>query len=109
MTPEGKIKLKVKLLLTLHEAYFHCVVQNGMGAPSLDFVGCHKGLYYSVETKAGNKQPTPRQELTIKEMRKAGAKVFVVTEVSGFEELERWLKEVQHEAKKHGGGNSSGA
>lgn len=106
MTPEGKVKANVKALLKERGAYWHCPVQNGMGAPSLDFVGCHKivitpemvgmeiGRYYSVETKAGSKQPTPRQELTINDMRKSGARVFVVNEFSGLEELEEWLKEV---------------
>ena len=90
-TPEGKVKNKVKALLKEHGAYWHCPVQNGMGAPSLDFIGCHRGAYYGVETKAGNKQPTPRQETTISEIRKAGGLAFVVNEVSGMDELREWL------------------
>ena len=90
-TPEGKVKDKVKKLLKLHGAYWHMVVQNGMGAPSLDFVGCHKGLFYAIETKAGNKQMTPRQEATAAEMRKANGKVFLVNEVEGLPDLENWL------------------
>ena len=61
-TPEGKVKEKVKKLLKAHGAYYHMPVQNGMGAPSLDFIGCHRGLYYGIETKAGNKQPTPARK-----------------------------------------------
>ena len=91
MTPEGKVKEKVKKLLKAHGAYYHMPVQNGMGAPSLDFIGCHRGLYYGIETKAGNKQPTPRQETTIGQIRAAGGLAFVVNEVSGLEELEAWL------------------
>ena len=94
MTPEGKVKEKVKRLLKQYGAYWHMPVQNGMGAPSLDFVGCFKGWYYAVETKAGNKGPTPRQEATIHQMELAGGKCFVVNEVSGLDELERWLKGV---------------
>jgi len=91
MTPEGKVKEKVKKLLKAHGAYYHMPVQNGMGAPSLDFIGCHRGLYYGIETKAGNNQPTPRQETTISQIRAAGGLAFVVNEVSGLEELEAWL------------------
>ena len=91
MTPEGKVKEKVKKLLKAHGAYYHMPVQNGMGAPSLDFIGCHRGLYYGIETKAGNKQPTPRQETTIAQIRAAGGLAFVVNEVSGLDELEAWL------------------
>lgn len=94
MTPEGKVKAKVKALLKRFGAYYHMVVQNGMGAPSLDFVGCHGGLFFSVETKAGNKDMTDRQKQTATEMRKAGAVVFLVNEVEGLTELEQWLQEV---------------
>lgn len=95
MTPEGRTKQKIKALLKQHGAYWHMPVQNGMGAPSLDFIGCHLGDFYAVEAKAGNKQPTPRQESTIAAMRAAGAKVFVVNEVSGMELLQQWLQEVR--------------
>lgn len=102
-TPEGKVKEKVKKLLKEHEAYWHMPVQNGMGAPSLDFVGCHRvlitpemvgrevGLFYSVETKAGDKDMTPRQKSTAASMERAGAKVFLVNELTGLQELEEWL------------------
>lgn len=91
MTPEGKVKAKVKDVLKKHGAYYHMPVQNGMGAPSLDFVCCHKGLYFAIETKAGNKQPTPRQETTINQIRLAGGLAFVINEVAGLSDLEDWL------------------
>lgn len=106
MTPEGKVKARVKALLKRFGAYYHMVVQNGMGAPSLDFVGCHEititpdmvgkklGLFFAVETKAGNKDMTDRQKQTASEMRKSGAEVFLVNDVEGLAELEQWLKEV---------------
>jgi hypothetical protein len=90
-TPEGKVKDKVKKVLKKYDAYWHCPVQNGMGSPSLDFVGCFNSKYYAIETKAGNKMPTPRQETTIAEMEAVGAKVFVINEVTGTTELEEWL------------------
>lgn len=90
-TPENKVKQKVRKLLDEYGAYRHSPVQNGMGAPSLDFVGCHFGRYYAIETKAGNKQPTPRQKLTIESIQAAGGKVFVINEETGTGELEEWL------------------
>jgi hypothetical protein len=92
MTPEGRVKEKVKRLLKRAGAYWHMPVQNGLGAPSLDFVGCHNGKFFAVETKAGTKQPTPRQAHTIETMQRAGAQVFVVNEVEGMPELEFWLE-----------------
>lgn len=96
-TPEGKVKNKVKEILKAFNAYWHCPVQNGMGAPSLDFVCCSNGYFFAIETKAGNKQPTPRQESTIADMNKAGGKTFVINELTGKQELEDWLKEISNE------------
>ena len=93
-TPEGKVKAKVKELLKQYDCYWHMPVQNGMGAPSLDFICCGKGKYFAIETKAGNKQPTPRQEQTIASIQRAGGKCFVVNEMSGMDRLEIWLKEI---------------
>lgn len=92
MTPEGKVKEAVKKVLKAHGAYWHCPVQNGMGAPSLDFIGCFMGRYFGIETKAPGKKPTPRQELTIKAIEDAGGKVFVID--GDCSELQRWLEEV---------------
>lgn len=89
MTPEGKVKERVKKVLKEYGAYWHMPVQNGMGAPTLDFICCHFGRYFAVETKAGGQQPTPRQELTIAAIRGAGGKVFVIDGDTA--ELERWL------------------
>ena len=43
MTPEGKVKVKVKNLLNAYGAYHFWPVQTGMGARTLDCLGCHNG------------------------------------------------------------------
>lgn len=91
MTPEGRVKEKVKQLLKRHGAYYHMPVQNGMGAPSLDFICCHEGRYFGVETKAANKTPTPRQLGTMRAIRESGGAAFLVNEETGLKELEEWL------------------
>lgn len=91
MTPEGVIKREVKKLLTVHDAYWHCPVQNGMGAPTLDFICCHNGLYLAIETKAGGKSLTPRQQQTSEHIRQAGGVVFVVDGDASLAPLEQWL------------------
>jgi len=93
VTPEGRVKEVVRKLLKKHGCYWHMPVQNGMGAPSLDFICCLNGHYFAIETKAGNKRPTPRQERTIGEIQRAGGRCFVVNEVEGLDALEAWLKE----------------
>lgn len=91
MTPEGRVKAKVKKLLAEHGAYYHMPVQNGMGKPTLDFVCCHRGRFFAIETKAGNKSYSERQKKTAEEMRAAGATVFLVNEVTELDELEDYL------------------
>ena len=91
-TPEGKVKDRVKKVLKAEGAYYHMPVQNGLGAPTLDFVGCHLGRFFAIETKPGNKQPTPLQELTMEDMRKAGGRVFLINDETGTTELESWLR-----------------
>lgn len=92
MTPEGRIKAKVKEVLKAHGAYWHMPVQSAYGAPSLDFIGCHRGRYYGIETKAGDKTPTKRQAGTMAAIENAGGKTFLINEVTGMQELEEWLK-----------------
>lgn len=108
MTPEGRVKKVVKEIL---KAYHPLVkgywpVQNGMGTPMLDYVGCCCGLHFEIETKANPTNTlTPRQELTKKEVEASLGKVFVIREVDGFEmrDLEEWLHRTVMQHKKKGG------
>ena len=78
MTPEGKVKEKVGKALTALGAYRFMPVQNGMGAPGLDFYCCIRGQFIAIETKAPGKKLTMRQELTAENIAQAGGKVFVI-------------------------------
>lgn len=102
MTPEGRVKAKVKSLLSGFSAYQHWPVQAGYGKPCLDCHGCHNGRYFAVETKAPGKRPTPRQEITIEEIQEAGGATFVIGlyktndskfPYSGMKELYEWLND----------------
>jgi hypothetical protein len=92
VTPEGKVKAMVKRLLEKHDAYWFCPVQNGMGAPGLDFMHIQiAGVpVFAIETKAPGEKPTVRQERTIKKIRAAGGTVFVID--GDTQELEQWLQ-----------------
>lgn len=98
MTPEGRVKARVKRVLDEHHAYWFCPVQNGMGAPGLDFMHIQiKGVpVFAVETKAPGKKPTVRQERTIDSIRKAGGVVFVID--GDTEEMELWIAAEQGDA-----------
>ena len=81
MTPEGKVKKAVRQVLDSVGAYYVMPVTGGygnQGAP--DFLVCHKGLFYGIETKAGKGKTTALQELNHKKIREAGGVALVVRE-----------------------------
>lgn len=104
---EERVKGRVKKLLKKYGAYYFMPVQSGFGAASLDFLGCHQGRFFAVETKAPGKHLTARQELIQQMIEAVGSEgiVFVIGEqfvpgevavtrkdtFSGMEALEGWL------------------
>jgi hypothetical protein len=91
-TPEGRVKTQVKRILKGYaNLWSHWPVQNGMGSPTLDCVGIYYGFGFAIETKAPGEKPTPRQELTIADIRAAGGPVFVIDGEAGYKQLEEWL------------------
>ena len=72
MTEEGAIKKKVRANIRASGGYVFSPVQMGMGSPTLDDLCCIGGKFVAIEYKAEGKIPTPRQLLTMKEIRKAG-------------------------------------
>jgi len=92
MTPEGKVKEKVKKLLRSYGVYWHMPVQNGMGAPSLDFICCVRSKYLAIETKTEGKELTPRQKATAKTIEDSGGTVYVVRNESDLSFVELYLK-----------------
>ena len=93
MTPEGRVKEKVKALLRRYGAYYFMPVQYGYGAPSVDFLVCHQGFFAAIETKAEGKKPTKRQALVLQEIAEKGGATFVIEGVDTFmfDRLEKWL------------------
>ena len=56
MTPEGKVKKKVKEYLQSIGAWYYMPVSNGMGRVGCpDILVCYKGLFLAFETKAPGK------------------------------------------------------
>jgi len=94
MTPEGKVKKLVRELLHKHDVYYFMPVQQGMGSPSLDFLCCHRGRFFAIETKGSNTSMTLRQRATAEAMENAGAAVFLVTPIMGYGVLQKWLEMV---------------
>ena len=94
MTPEGRVKAAINVILSqAKNVWWFMPVQNGMGKATLDYIGSHYGRAFAIEAKAPGKSLTPRQENTIRDMRKAGVTAFVVdgTDRHPIEPLMRWL------------------
>lgn len=117
VTPEGKIKKMVKAVLeefvvpnpepSIHlvtkgglqplyaqvpSLYQFWPVPNGIGASSLDCLVCYYGIFIAIEVKAdAKKKPTPRQLLTIQQIKDAGGIALVVYDQEGCDNLRNHL------------------
>lgn len=97
MTPEGRVKAKVKAMLKRLQSrmviYVDMPVPGGYGKSGLDFDIIAFGHAIRVETKAADKmgELTPRQRQTAIEMYKAGAAVFLISNDEGVRALESYL------------------
>ena len=91
MTPEGKVKDKVKKLLKKYGIYY-CMpmgtVWGKSGVP--DILACVYGQFVGIETKAGRGTCTKLQEIEQKNICNSGGLTFVVNENS-MDALDDWL------------------
>ena len=106
MTPEAKVKSDVQRYL--HEkgfiragsapkswpdpvqGWYFMPSQNGRGVTGIpDFVGCYKGRFFSVETKAPGKRnnTNANQDQRIKEIQRADGVALVVDDVEQLKEV----------------------
>ena len=84
MTPEGKVKKKVKEYLKEIGAWYYMPVSNGMGRVGCpDILVCYKGLFMAFETKAPGKikNVTANQEREIRDIVSANGLALVVDDV----------------------------
>jgi hypothetical protein len=103
MTPEGKVKQALKLMLKKYTAdvYVFMPVQAGYGAPGLDFHCVVHDRAFFVETKAPGGALTKRQMSTIKHLQKIGSTVFVLSNIAGIDALEKWLCKTISESSRN--------
>src|SRR5579859_5611707 len=101
MTPEGKVKAAVKKVLKPYVdrgvIWFDMPVPGGYGKPTLDFLLCVLGTFVAIETKAPGNKPTPRQEITISQIERAGGVVFVIDDVNATGPLAEFFKRIVNE------------
>jgi hypothetical protein len=93
MTPEGKVKNTIRDELKRIGAFFFFPATGGYGASGIpDVVGCHRGVLFGLEAKAGKGKPTKLQELQIRKINEAGGIALVVDETNA-PSIGAWLEE----------------
>lgn len=93
MTPEGKVKARVKSILTSLGAWYAMPLGTAFGKRGVpDFLVCYKGKFFSIETKAGRGKTTALQEYEMARIRDAGGVTFIINE-KNMEDLPRLMEE----------------
>jgi len=83
MTPEAKVKKKVKEILKDLGAYYTMPVTGGYGnSGAPDFIICIAGLFYGIECKANGGKATALQLKNHDDIRKAGGIAIIVDETN---------------------------
>ncbi len=94
MTPESKVKAKVKKILLDLGAYYSMPVTGGYGNSGVpDYLVCHNGRFYGIECKANGGKPTALQLKHLDDIRKAGGVALVIDETN----VETLRKEIENE------------
>ena len=94
MTPEAKVKAKVKRILAELGAYYAMPVTGGYGNSGVpDFLVCLRGRFYAIECKANGGKTTALQEKHLADIRGAGGVSLVVHEAN-VENLRKELENV---------------
>ena len=96
MTPEGKVKAKIKECLNKNGIWFCMPIGTGFGSSGVpDFICCWQGKFLAIEAKAPGRKTTPLQDGQIASIRGADGFALVVDDVST---LERFLMERKKDA-----------
>jgi Holliday junction resolvase len=95
MTPEAKVKARLKKQLNELGIYHFSPFQAGMGRAGIpDVIGCYRGVFVAFECKAGSNKPTALQEREMQAIREAGGYAHVINEdnVNDLQEILKWIK-----------------
>jgi hypothetical protein len=83
MTPEGKVKQKVKKYLTEMGCYYAMPATGGYGLSGTpDFLVCYRGRFVGIECKAGKNVPTALQLAALDRITGAGGLALVIDETN---------------------------
>ena len=81
MTPEAKVKKKVKAVLDALGAYHFPPFSGGYGHSGVpDIVGCYKGIFLGIECKANGNKTTAIQKFNLERIKQCGGIALVISE-----------------------------
>ena len=100
LTPEKKVKDKVKKVLVDAGAYYFMPGTHGFGASGVpDIVGCYQSKFFGIECKAGDNKPTALQLRNLSQITTAGGYTLVVNE-DNLNDVSNMLKEIQNGTRR---------
>lgn len=95
MTPEGKVKAKVRKKLDEAKAYYFMPATGGYGKSGVpDIVACVNGWFIGIECKAGINKPTALQQNNLNAIKASGGTALVINE-NNINELEDCLNQIK--------------
>lgn len=99
MTPETRLKLRVKKLLCEehNEGVWFYKSSDRFTAGIPDILGCYWGLFFGIELKAPGKEATTLQQITHQKIREAGG--FVISS-DNYDEIRKFLEEIKQYGKR---------
>lgn len=83
MTPEAKVKLRIRKVLNELEAYYCMPMTGGYGHSGVpDFIVCYKGKFIGIEAKAGKGKATALQLYNLARIKEAGGIAWIIDELN---------------------------
>jgi hypothetical protein len=92
LTPESKVKAKLRRLLNGYHCWTYWPVPGGYGRRTVDVLGLYRGHFFAVEAKRPGKGATVLQDNEMEAIREAGGTTFLVNDDASLKQLENWLE-----------------
>lgn len=101
MTPEAKVKAKIKEVLKMERVYYAMPIGTGWGNSGVpDFLCCINGRFLGIEAKANGNKPTELQKKNLMDIELSGGYTAVINENASdlqyLVELIKQLKELRY-------------
>ena len=81
MTPEAKVKAKIKEVLKVERVYYAMPIGTGWGNSGVpDFLCCINGRFLGIEAKANGNKPTELQKKNLMDIELSGGYTAVINE-----------------------------